>query len=169
MALPRKLKNFNLFNDANSFQGLVPSVTLPKLARKMEAYRGGGMDGEVDIDLGQEKLDMEWVAAGFNLDVMKQYGNVGAAGILLRFNGAYQEDINCAVQAVQVVVRGRHAELDMGEQKTAEGGDTKIKSSLSYYKLSVDNQDVIEIDLLNFIFIVNGVDQLAAQRQAMGL
>ena len=45
MALPRKLKNLNLFNEGNSYVGVVKSVTLPPLARKMEAYRGGGMNG----------------------------------------------------------------------------------------------------------------------------
>ena len=38
MAMPRKLKNFNIFNDANSYQGIAKNITLPALARKMEAY-----------------------------------------------------------------------------------------------------------------------------------
>ena len=52
MALPRKLKNINLFNDGNSYLGVAKSVTLPPLARKMEGYRGGGMNGTVKADLG---------------------------------------------------------------------------------------------------------------------
>ncbi|HCF4877716.1 TPA: phage major tail tube protein, partial [Pseudomonas aeruginosa] len=47
MAMPRKLKNMNLFNDGGSYQGVVKSCTLPPLARKMEAFRGGGMNGPV--------------------------------------------------------------------------------------------------------------------------
>ena len=47
MALPRKLKNMNLFNQGRSYIGEVPSVTLPKLTRKLDEYRGGGMDGTV--------------------------------------------------------------------------------------------------------------------------
>ena len=45
MALPRKLKYLNLFNDGLSYMGVVQSVTLPKLTRKLENYRGGGMNG----------------------------------------------------------------------------------------------------------------------------
>lgn len=52
MAMPRKLKNLNMFNDGNNYLGVVKSVTLPVLARKMEAYRGGGMNGPVKADLG---------------------------------------------------------------------------------------------------------------------
>jgi hypothetical protein len=47
MALPRKLKYLNMFNDGLSYMGVVESVTLPKLTRKLEKYRGGGMPGSV--------------------------------------------------------------------------------------------------------------------------
>ncbi|STQ46103.1 phage major tail tube protein [Ewingella americana] len=36
MALPKKLKYLNLFNDGNSYLGVVSSLTLPKLTRKLE-------------------------------------------------------------------------------------------------------------------------------------
>ncbi|TBM13922.1 phage tail protein, partial [Hafnia alvei] len=45
MGMPRKLKYLNLFNDGLSYMGVVSSVTLPKLTRKLENYRGGGMNG----------------------------------------------------------------------------------------------------------------------------
>jgi phage tail tube protein FII len=35
--------------------------------------------------------------------------------------------------------------------------------------LIVDNEEIIEIDLLNFIENVNGVDMLEKQRQALGI
>ncbi len=60
MALPRKLKNMNLFNDGINYAGQVVEITLPKLSRKMEEYRGGGMNGPVQIDLGQEALELQW-------------------------------------------------------------------------------------------------------------
>ncbi len=47
MALPRKLKHLNLFNDGNNWQGIVESLTLPKFTRKYESIaaaecRGSG-------------------------------------------------------------------------------------------------------------------------------
>ncbi|MBC7201814.1 MAG: phage major tail tube protein, partial [Pseudomonas balearica] len=39
----------------------------------------------------------------------------------------------------------------------------------TYYKLSVDGNVEIEIDLLNFVFMVNGEDRLAEHRKAIGL
>lgn len=169
MALPSVLKNFNLFNDANSYMGIVEELKLPKLARKMEAFRGGGMNGEVDIDQGQEKLELEFTVAGFIAQVFEQYGTTKIDGVLLRFNGAYQRDDTAQVQAVEVVVRGRHQEIDAGDAKAGEKGKTAVKSSLSYFKLTVDNKVIVEIDILNMVEIVNGKDMLAEQRKAIGL
>nr|EIU3915752.1 phage major tail tube protein [Pseudomonas aeruginosa] len=40
---------------------------------------------------------------------------------------------------------------------------------LTYYKLSVDGEVLIEIDLLNFVYIVDGDDRLAEHRKALGI
>lgn len=169
MALPNALKNFNVFDDGISYMGVVEEVKLPKLSRKMEAFRGGGMDGEVDIDLGQEKLEIEQTLGGFVADAYRSYGITKISGKLLRFAGAYQRDDTGAVQAVEVVVRGRHAEIDPGSAKGGDKNTTTVKSSLTYYKLTVDGQDLVEIDIPGFLFKVNGVDMLEAQRKAIGL
>lgn len=169
MALPNALKNFNAFNDGKSFMGIIEELKLPKLTRKVEEFRGGGMDGGVDIDLGMEKLEIEQVCGGFVLDAYKAFGMTKANGVMVRFAGAYQRDDTAEVQAVEIVVRGRHVEIDPDSAKGGDKGKTTIKSNLSYYKLTVDNVEVIEIDLLAFIFKVDGVDMLAAQRTAIGL
>lgn len=52
----------NLFDDGQSWLGVIKEVTLPKWSRKIECYRGGGMNGEAQIDLGLDggTLDMEF-------------------------------------------------------------------------------------------------------------
>lgn len=169
MALPNALKNFNLFNEGRSYMGVAEELKLPKLARKMEKFRGGGMDGEVEIDLGQEPLELEWTCGGFADEVFKQFGVTKASGVMLRFAGAYQQDDTGTVKAVEIVVRGRHQEIDSGDAKGGDKGKTTIKSVLTYYKLTVDGKEVIEIDLLAFVFKVDGKDMLEAQRKAIGL
>lgn len=171
MALPKKLKNMNWFNDGNSYVGLVGSVTLPKLERKTENWRGGGMNGAVGVDLGMadDPLSLEWKIGGIDETVLKQYGITGVAGIGMRFAGAYQRDDTGDVDAVEVVVRGKHTGIDMGESKPGENTEHTITSQLSYYKLVINGRTVIEIDVVNMIEIVDGVDRLAQQRKAIGL
>src|SRR5690625_2663673 len=101
MSLPQKLKNFNLFNEGQSYLGKAATVTLPNLTAQMEEWRGAGMDAPVDIDLGMEKLEMEWTAGGWLPDALKQFGVLNASGVGLRFTGAIQADDTEQVKAVE--------------------------------------------------------------------
>ena len=159
MALPRKLKHLNLFNDGNNWQGIVESLTLPKFTRKYEKYRGGGMPGAVDVDLGLDDgaLDTEFSIGGTELLLFKQMGKATVDGIQLRFTGSIQRDDTGEVQAVELVVRGRHKEVDSGEWKTGESNTTKVTSTNSYAKLTINGEVLYEVDLINMVEIVDGV------------
>lgn len=169
MGMPAKLKNMNVFNDGASYLGLCTEVTLPKLGRTFEEYRAGGMDGPVEVDMGGTALQMETKLGGLVVHMLRQFGMVRIDGVMLRFAGAYQDDATGLVQPVEVVVRGRHQEIDMGGAKPGEDTEHTVKSSLVYYKLIVNGRTEIEIDRMNMIFIVDGTDILAAQRAAIGL
>ncbi|SCU94352.1 Major tail tube protein [Cupriavidus necator] len=169
MALPRKLKHFNVFADGVTHAGEVEEITLPKLTRKLEEYRAGGMNGPIDIDLGNEKLELESTYGGLMRTILKQYGVTVADAAMVRFAGAYQRDDTGEVDAVELVVRGRHTEIDFGNAKAGDNSQFKVKSSLTYYKLTVNGEVWIELDHVNFIEVVFGVDRLAEQRRAIGL
>lgn len=169
MGLAAKLKNMNLFREGAGMLGIVTEVTLPKLARKMEGFRAAGMDGEVDIDMGQEKLELEYTAGGIVAAAIEGYGATTHDAELLRFAGAYQDDNTGQVIPVEAVVRGRPQEIDLGNAKPGSDTEHKYKISCSYYKLIVNGREVVEVDLLGMVLKVNGVDRLAAQRAAIGL
>lgn len=169
MALPKKLKYLNLFNDGNSYLGVVSSLTLPKLTRKLENYRGGGMSGSVSVDFGldDDALALEWTLGGMDELVLQQWGST--ADIPLRFAGSFQRDDTGDISAVEVVMRGRHKEFDFGEYKQGENTETKISTQCTYFKLTIDGKELIEVDTVNMVEIVNGVDRLAEHRSALGL
>lgn len=167
--LPRKLKNFNLYNEGFSHLGEIGECTLPKIVHSMEDWRGGGMLGPIKIDNGLEALEFEWTLGGINGLPLRQMGVARHDGVMLRFMGAYQSDDTGAVTAVEVVVRGRHQELDLGNQKTGEDTEQKVKTACSYYRLMIDGAEQYEIDLLAGIYRVGGVDRYAEIRAAMGL
>lgn len=171
MALPKKLKHMNIFNDGNSHQGEAKTVTLPNLTRKMEAYRAGGMDGpaKVDLGLGDDGIQLSYTLGGWSLLTLRQYGAVRADGVMLRFMGSVQRDDTAETSAVEVVVRGRHEEISFGDATPGEDTEHEITVTCTYYKLTVDGEVIIEIDLLNFVFMVDGVDMLEAHRRNIGL
>ncbi len=161
----------NLFNEGESYMGVASSVTLPKLTRKLEDWRGAGMDGgaKVDLGMGDDGLQLEWSLGGLDMTVIKQYGAVSANGIMLRFAGSYQQDDTGDTVPVEVVVRGRHEEIDMGEAKTGEDTEHSITTACTYYKLTVDGEELVEIDTLAMIFNVDGKDMMEAHRRNIGL
>lgn len=170
MALPKKIKNFNQFIDGVGYAGRATEVELPKLSRKMEEYRAGGMDGPVDIDMGQEKLEGNITLAEFSRAILEQHAITGVDGVGMRFRGAaVSDDASGTTDAIEIVMRGRFKEIDMGTVKAGEDTPMKIAYTLSYYKYMVNGDTIIEIDLVNMICMVNGVDRLAEQRNALGL
>ncbi|MFC4593753.1 phage major tail tube protein [Sphingobium tyrosinilyticum] len=169
MGLPRTLKNMILFNEGQAYLGEVNSVSLPTLTRKMEEWRGGGMGGTISLDMGMEAMEVSFTAGGPLRDVLRQWGTPTVDGVYLRFSGAYQKDDSAAVDNVEVIVRGRHSEIEMGDQEVGEPGEFTATVALAYYKLVWNGRTEIEIDPVNLIEIVGGIDRSAEVRAALGI
>ncbi|EPA9526744.1 phage major tail tube protein [Escherichia coli] len=153
MAMPRKLKLMNVFLNGYSYQGVAKSVTLPKLTRKLENYRGAGMNGSAPVDLGldDDALSMEWSLGGFPDSVIWElYAATGVDAVPIRFAGSYQRD-------------------DTGEGKQGEDTESKISVVCTYFRLTMDGKELVEIDTINMIEKVNGVDRLEQHRRNIGL
>ncbi len=169
MALPKKLKNFALFVDGVSYAGEVTEVTLPKLTRQTEDFRAGGMSGPIKANMGLEGLELQWKTAGYLKSLLAQWGTGTTSGVMLRFAGALQSDDASGVDSLEVVVRGYHTEMDFGTAKAGDPTEIQVTSALSYYRVSLNGETVIEIDLPNMVEVVDGRDLMADIRSAIGL
>jgi len=169
MALPQILKAFNLFNDGGSYIGSVLTVELPKLATKDEEYRAGGMLGAINVPMGLDAIKLGWTAGGYLPDAIKQWGITKHDGVMLRFAGATQSPDAEDYKSVEVLVRGRHSEMDMGSAEAGKKTEHKYVTVCSYYKLTMDSEVLIEIDLVAGKHTVGGVDRTASLRAALGI
>ena len=144
MAVPKHLRFFTLFVDGENEVGKVTSVTPPKLTRKTDSYRGGGM-----------------------MALFLKYGGT-IDGTLLRFAGEYYTDAESDLYEIEM--RGRVTEIDMGEAKQGEATSHTYAVKNTYYKLSVNDRPLWEIDLLNHIYRKDGKDIVPDRiRSALGL
>ena len=73
------------------------------------------------------------------------------------------------VQAVKVNVRGLPKKGDLGSLKPADRTDSKTTLELTYLKVTIDGKRKVEIDKLNYIHFIDGIDYLAKVRKALGL
>ncbi|MGL4869980.1 MAG: phage major tail tube protein [Aeromonas veronii] len=171
MALPRKLKHLNLFMDGGNWIGVSEDYTPAKLSQKFEAYRGGGMMGAANIHMGLDDsaLDTSFTFGGVEADLVKRMGVAKIDGVALRFAGSFQRDDTGEVVPVEIVQRGRFKELDRGTFKSGDNSQSKISMVNTYYKETMNGVVLCEIDLINMIWIVDGVDLMAEHRKAIGL
>ena len=72
-------------------------------------------------------------------------------------------------EAVKINVRTLPKKGDLGGLKPADHTDTKSTLEVIYFKETIDGKRQIEIDKLNYIHYVNGVDYLEGVRKALGL
>lgn len=168
MALPRKLKLMNFMADGTSYRGQITEITQPKLAMKLEEYRAGGMLGPVKVNLGLEALEVQFKMGGYMTELIKNFGGT-IDGTALRFAGSYQQDDTEEVTSIELVMRGRFGEIDSGNSKSGDDTEQSYTVPLTYYKVIENGKDVVEIDLLNAIFNVDGKDRLAEHRSAIGI
>ena len=171
MALPRKLKHLNLFQDGENWIGVAEDYTPAKLSQKFEAYRGGGMMGAANIHMGLEDgaLDTSFTFGGAEAAIVKRMGLAKIDGVALRFAGSFQRDDTGEIVSVEIVQRGRFKELDRGTFKSGDNTQSKVSMVNTYYKETMNGVVLCEIDLLNMIWIVDGVDLMAEHRKAIGL
>jgi len=162
------LKNMSLFVDERGYAGNVEELQLPKLAMKTEEFRAGGMDAAIDVEMGMEKLECGFTLTRFDKEALKLFGLAPGKVAPLTMRGAVESE-DGSTAAVIVNLRGKIREIDFGSWKPGDKATLKASVSLRYYKLTHGGEVLHEIDVANMIRIVGGVDQLAAQRKALGL
>ncbi|MFV3366567.1 phage major tail tube protein [Pseudomonas sp. NY15435] len=165
--IPQILTNTNLFVDGVSFAGDVPSLTLPALKVKTQEYRAGGMDAPILLDMGLEAMEAKFTTNGARREAMKFFGLSDQGSFNGTFRGSFKTQKGGTVPVV-ATVRGLLKEVDPGEWKSNELAACTYSVAVTYYKLEIEGREMFEIDPVNSVRKINGVDQLAALRADLG-
>jgi len=165
-ALPRSIKGYTAFIDGFGMIGLTTGGKLPPIKAKTEAYRDGGMDGEDELEFGIEKLEAELTFAEMNERVL---GTVLSRNTPITLRGSMEgEGVDTTIPVIGQF-RGLVTSADPGEWGDPKKGEVKLALTPNYYRLRIGSAEIYEIDLLNGIRRINGIDQLAARRAALGV
>ena len=168
MAMPKKVKAFQLFNEGIGKAGMVKNVTLPKLSRKFEEYRADIMDGPIEIDLGGEKLESSFTLEEFDEQILRQWGICNHAGVRLRLMASAESD-SCGFDDLQVVMHGRWREIDQGDLEGGKSAEMKVQIAISHYEYLKNGVELVYIDRESGVERVGGTDRTAQRRKAIGL
>lgn len=160
--LPRIHKAMNLYLDGENFIGRVQDVKLPDINIKTDPYQGGGMDAEVDIEMGMEKLDVQFTLAEFTPSVIKQLGLLTADRQLV-LRSVLQRQGEAPV-GMTVRMQGGLKGLTRDQLQQGNKSNMQLTMNCNSYIEEQAGERLIEIDILNYVRIIGGTDQLAASR-----
>ncbi len=168
--MPRQvLTNFNLFVDGKGYAGKVKEIELAKLKPKLLDYLAGGMAAEIQVPLGMvEPMEMNFTLMAYDLESVKHFGLVCGSPVSMTARGAVCVD-DGSTKSVTISMRGNLTEFDPGTWKAGDEANIKVSVSLVYYRLDQAGQPLAEIDVENMVAIIDGRDQLAATRAALGI
>lgn len=163
------LTNFNLFVDGQGYAGKIKELELAKLTPVTLDYLAGGMAGTIKASMGiLEPIEMSFTLIAYDLEALKHFGLVMGAFVPLTARGAITLETGEVVPAV-ISMRGQMTEFDPGTWTPGEESNVKVTLNLVYYRLDQAGNAVAEVDLENAVLMINGVDQLAATRAALGI
>lgn len=165
--LPRHLRNFNVMIDGFGFAGRADEVTLPTLEITTETHRAGGMDAPVDVDMGMELMELSVVLSDYDESVISGFGLLGA-GVPITLRGAIQRQGEQAQPVVIKMLGGLKARAP-GTWSVGGKQTTTLTYSLRKYSEAINGVEYVNIDVENMVRVINGVDQLASQRAAIGI
>jgi hypothetical protein len=162
------LKGFTVFVDGRGYAGEVQELQLPKLSLTTEDFRAAGMDAPVGIETGMEKLESTMTTPKQCAELLSLFGLTTGTDTQLTARGSL-ESFDGTVTPVVVQLRGRLRSIEPAAWKSGEVGASTYTFDLTYYKREQGGRVLHEIDVINMVRIVNGVDQLAARRSALGM
>lgn len=167
--LPAVIKNMNVFVDGTSYAGVAKTVALPELVKKTEDYRAAGMIGDIALDMGFEKLEMTVTYTGVDSRQFAQLARCGVSDLPIRYIGAYERQDTCQHVTREVYMRGALTGLPLGEIELGSPNEQELTYSVTYIKVVDDGVTMLEIDVVNGICILAGVDKTAEINARLGL
>lgn len=167
-AVRKVVKNWQMFADGRGYAGQCSEYTPPVLTVLTEDFRGGGMDAPEAIDMGMEGMEGSFVLNSYDRDMLSLFGMVDGGNVALSWRGASQ-DADGTVEAIEHSIRAKITVVDQGSFTAGEMQSTTFTYKAHYYRLRIDGRVVHEVDVRNMVRIINGEDQVANQRRAIGL
>lgn len=169
--VPEKLINFRVYDSLSQELLGVADVELPSFEAMTETITGAGIAGEYESPtlghFGSQVLKLSW-----RTTTAKVLGLLAPVQHRIDVRGAVQVQVpalgTVAPEAFRCEVRGMRKSGDTGKLAPGSPMEATTEIECTAVSIFVNNLPVVIYDKLSYVFIVNGVDYLAAARVAMG-
>ena len=165
-----KLINANIYMNGNNLLGRAEEIQLPQIKHKMAEHKALGMVGSAEFFAGIDKLECKIKWNALYPDVLRTCANPFVAVViqvrasLETYNGAGRIS---EVPAV-AYISGTFKEFPLGTIKPGDNAEYETSMSVTYAKLVVNGEEIFEIDVLENIYKVGGLDILSMYKSNIG-
>lgn len=146
------------------------SVTRPSLETLTESMKGAGIMGEIDLPTYGQLSAMTYSIA-FKRSNRKavSFFKQEAQHFETRWVTDVLDSANTSIGICsnKEIVKGFPKKLDLGSIETNSANEATVEIEVLYYKYIQDGEVRIEIDKLNNVFIIDGIDYMAQIREAL--
>ncbi len=167
--IPESINRFNLYLKGNRLIGVSGEIALPDLASITNTISGAGIAGEMERAIigmfGSIKQEIPFRM--LSKDMLKLYNPMEPLELTLRASeqSTVQGSGVIDFQGMRVVFRGSPTDIKLGNLKQGGQMDSSVSLELSYILIEVDGETMFELDKLNDVFVVDGVDLLEKVRK----
>lgn len=166
----QKIFNANIYVDGTLEQiGRAKEIKLPEITVKTIEHSALGMIGVIELPAGLEKLTMSIKWTGLYADLVKLGANpFKAHRFQIRANHeTYTAEGRADEKPLVILLSGSWKKSAPGTLKPQDASEGDDELTLTYYKVSLDGDELLEIDVLQNIWRVGGVDVLEQFRASL--
>lgn len=177
------LQDFTCFIDEVGKIGTCPSFQTPEIKILTEDFRGGGMDGTIELPFGIDKIEFDFELETYDAQVFQLLGfGPGSIDVPVNFRGYIMSPPASGIstyssptglnsgseQGVLIETRSLIKEVKPGKSEPGKKTTMTVQLVANYYKHTIAGKVVTEIDVFNKITKIGGVDRSATARGFLG-
>lgn len=170
--VPERLTAFRVYVDGTTDLKGVADIQLPSFESMTETVKGAGIAGEYESPtLGHfqsMKVGLNWRTVTKEMfSILRQKAQrIDCRGAFQEYDAAAGKYI---IRQTRVVVQGPPTKGEPGKFETGSNTDGSSEIEALYLKVDIDGKTVVELDKLNYICRIDGIDYLADVRTALGI
>jgi P2 family phage contractile tail tube protein len=166
--LPEKVVNFNVYSEGEKLVGVTGEVTLPNLEAMTETISGAGIAGEIESPtpghFGSITIEIP-----FRIIYDKSFRLMVPEGQTITLRAAQQSyDVaggTINYRGLKISLKVMPKNLNLGTLGVGTPTETTNALEVLYMKIDENDKTLLELDKINFIYVVNGVDVLKGVRE----
>lgn len=167
MRLPKVLKNFELYINADPIGRTVESVKLPSTSKQYVEIKTGGLTRPLEVPVGFESaMEVTFSTKGIDIAMLLPQG-CGLGEVRLQFKGFLEDPATCEGIPFTANFTGSLTyEPESFEKGDLVSGEAALKAITAEYVLN--GKTIYEERVLDNVLIVDGVDLKAEENAALG-